>query len=69
MFQVDYVLRGELWFGNRRVTTGMGFFTPDMLYAWHAGDKGAEWIEIHSGVGGIFTDRPRHDTDGSSARS
>ena len=47
----------------------MGFFTPDMLYAWRAGDEGAEWIEIHSGIGGIFTDRPQHDTDGSSARS
>ena len=23
---------------------------------WLAGDDGAEWIEIHSGVGGIFTD-------------
>ena len=57
VFQVDYVLRGELWFGNQRVTAGMGFFTPDMLYAWRAGDDGAEWIEIHSGIGGIFTDR------------
>lgn len=57
VFQVDYVLRGELWFGNQRVTAGMGFFTPDALYSWRAGDDGAEWIEIHSGVGGIFTDR------------
>jgi hypothetical protein len=56
-YQVNYVLRGELIFGNHRVTEGMGYFTPDMLYSWRAGDEGAEWIEIHSGVGGIFTDR------------
>jgi hypothetical protein len=56
-YQVNYVLRGELIFGNQRVTEGMGYFTPDMLYSWRAGDEGAEWIEIHSGVGGIFTDR------------
>jgi len=57
-YQVNYVLRGELRFGSQRVTAGMGYFTPDMLYSWRAGDEGAEWIEIHSGVGGIFTDRP-----------
>jgi hypothetical protein len=57
-YQVDYVLKGELIFGNQRVTAGMGYFTPDALYSWRAGDEGAEWIEIHSGVGGIFTDRP-----------
>jgi hypothetical protein len=57
-YQVNFVLRGELIFGNQRVTAGMGYFTPDMLYSWRAGDEGAEWIEIHSGVGGIFTDRP-----------
>ena len=57
-YQVNYVLRGELIFGNSRVTSGMGYFSPDMLYSWRAGDDGAEWIEIHSGVGGIFTDRP-----------
>ncbi|MFI5048022.1 MAG: cupin domain-containing protein [Acidimicrobiia bacterium] len=58
VFQVDYVLRGELLFGNQRVGPGMGYFTPDMLYSWRAGEEGAEWIEIHSGVGGIYTDRP-----------
>ena len=57
-YQVNYVLRGELIFGNQRVGPGMGYFSPDMLYSWRAGDEGAEWIEIHSGVGGIFTDRP-----------
>jgi hypothetical protein len=57
-YQVNYVLRGELLFGNQRVGAGMGYFSPDMLYSWRAGDEGAEWIEIHSGVGGIFTDRP-----------
>jgi hypothetical protein len=61
-YQVNYVLRGELRFGNQRVTAGMGYFTPDHLYSWRAGDDGAEWIEIHSGVGGIFTDRPEGPT-------
>ena len=56
-YQVNYVLRGELRFGNQRVTAGMGYFSPDKLYSWRAGDEGAEWIEIHSGIGGIFTDR------------
>jgi hypothetical protein len=57
-YQVNYVLRGELRFGNQRVTAGMGYFSPDELYSWRAGEDGAEWIEIHSGLGGIFTDRP-----------
>ncbi len=56
-YQANYVLRGELIFGNQRLGPGMGYFTPDELYSWRAGDEGAEWIEIHSGVGGIFTDR------------
>ena len=60
VYQVDYVLRGELRFGSRRVAAGMGFFIPDTLYSWVAGDEGAEWIEIHSGLGGIFT-TPRTD--------
>jgi hypothetical protein len=58
-YQVNYVLRGELRFGNQRVGPGMGYFTPDMLYSWRAGDEGAEWIEIHSGIGGIYTDHPQ----------
>ena len=57
-YQVDYILRGELRFGNERLTAGMGYFSPDALYSWTAGDDGAEWIEIHSGLGGIYTDRP-----------
>jgi hypothetical protein len=57
-YQVNYVLRGELVFGNQHVGAGMGYFSPDMLYSWRAGAEGAEWIEIHSGLGGIFTDRP-----------
>jgi hypothetical protein len=57
-YQVNYVLRGELRFGHQSVTAGMGYFSPDQLYSWRAGDDGAEWIEIHSGLGGIFTDRP-----------
>jgi len=36
----------------------MGAFMPDTLYAWRAGDEGAEWIEIHCGSPGIYTDRP-----------
>jgi hypothetical protein len=55
--QVDYVLRGELIFGSQRVTAGMGVVIPDTLYSWRAGDEGAEWIEIHAGQAGIFTDR------------
>lgn len=57
-YQVNYILRGELRFGNQRLTAGMGYFSPDWLYSWTAGDDGAEWIEIHSGIGGIYTDRP-----------
>jgi len=57
-YQVNYILRGELRFGNQRLTEGMGYFSPDALYSWTAGDDGAEWIEIHSGLGGIYTDRP-----------
>jgi hypothetical protein len=60
-YQVNYVLRGELLYGNQRVGPGMGHFTPDTLYSWRAGEEGAEWIEIHSGQGGIFTDRPERD--------
>ena len=60
-YQLNYVLRGELRFGNQRVTAGMGYFSPDMLYSWTAGDEGAEWIEIHSGLGGIFTERAVSD--------
>jgi hypothetical protein len=55
--QVDYVLSGELIFGNQRVSAGMGYVIPDTLYSWRAGDEGAEWIEIHAGEVGIFTDR------------
>ena len=56
--QIDYVLAGELVFGNHHVTAGMGYVIPDTLYSWRAGDEGAEWIEIHAGTPGIFTDRP-----------
>jgi|SRR4051812_24068052 hypothetical protein len=55
--QVDYLLRGELRFGSRRLTAGMGCVIPDTLYSWVAGDEGAEWIEIHAGEPGIHTDR------------
>jgi hypothetical protein len=57
-YQVNFVLKGELVFGSQRVTAGMGYFSPDMLYSWRAGEEGAEWIEIHSGLGGIFTSSP-----------
>lgn len=56
--QIDYVLRGELRFGNRRVGPGMGVVIPDTLYSWTAGGDGAEWIEIHAGTPGIETDAP-----------
>ncbi|HZQ57891.1 MAG TPA: hypothetical protein VFA84_07645 [Acidimicrobiales bacterium] len=57
--QLNYVLRGELLYGNQRVGAGMGYFSPDRLYSWRAGPEGAEWIEIHAGgTPGIFTDRP-----------
>jgi len=55
-YQVSFVLRGELFFGSRRVGPGMGYFSPDKLYAWRAGDEGAEWIEIHSGAVGIYSE-------------
>src|SRR3954463_12117252 len=64
-YQVNYVLRGELMFGNRRVGPGMGYFSPDALSWWGAGDEGAEGIETHPGVGGINPDRP----DGGDPRS
>jgi hypothetical protein len=57
-YQVNYVLKGELIFGSQHLTPGMGYFSPDMLYSWRAGEEGAEWIEIHSGLGGIYTDAP-----------
>jgi hypothetical protein len=43
------MIRGSLHYGNRVVTAGMGHYSPDRLYAWTAGDGGAEWIEIHAG--------------------
>ncbi|MEX5632669.1 cupin domain-containing protein [Parafrankia sp. FMc2] len=55
--QLNYVLNGELVFGRRRVGAGMGFFTPDLLYTWRAGDDGAEWIEIHAGQPGVFLEQ------------
>ncbi|ABW16293.1 cupin [Parafrankia soli] len=55
--QMNYVLSGELIFGRRRVGPGMGFFTPDMLYSWRAGEEGAEWLEIHAGQPGIFVEQ------------
>ncbi len=56
--QLTYVIRGELIYGNRRTTAGMGYFSPDTLYSWRAGADGAEWIEIHAGEPGVFLDRP-----------
>lgn len=58
-YQVNFVLRGELFFGSKRVGPGMGYFSPDKLYAWRAGDEGAEWIEIHSGEVGIYSEPAR----------
>ena len=61
--QLTYVLQGELIYGNRRTTAGMGFFTPDRPYSWRAGEEGAEWIEIHAGQPGIY---PAQASDGSA---
>ncbi len=47
--QLTYVLRGSLHYGNRVTSAGMGYFSPDRLYSWTAGEDGAEWIEIHAG--------------------
>jgi hypothetical protein len=57
--QINFILRGELIYGNRRTTAGMGYFNPNMLYSWTAGPEGAEWIEIHAGEPGTYTDRPK----------
>ena len=66
----DYVMRDyadaagrglNLYIGywdNQRTGAGMGYFSPDALYSWRAGDEGAEWIEIHAGEPGVFVDRP-----------
>jgi hypothetical protein len=63
--QITYVLKGELIYGSRSTTAGMGYFSPDMLYSWTAGPEGAEWIEIHgSGEPGTYTDRPKHQPPG-----
>ena len=54
--QLTYVLRGELRYGNRVTSAGMGYYTPNMPYAWTAGDDGAEWIEIHAGEPSIYAE-------------
>jgi hypothetical protein len=54
--QITYVLRGSLHYGNRVTTAGMGYFSPNLPYAWTAGDDGAEWIEIHAGEPQFFAD-------------
>jgi hypothetical protein len=56
--QLTYVLKGELVYGNRRVSAGMGAFTPDTLYSWTVGPEGAEWLEVHAGEPALFTDAP-----------
>jgi len=56
--QVTFVLKGELVYGAQRVSAGMGYFTPDTIYSWSVGTEGAEWLEIHSGVPDLFTERP-----------
>jgi hypothetical protein len=56
--QLTYVLRGELIYGSQRTKAGMGYYSPNMLYAWRAGDEGAEWIEIHAGEPSIYVDPP-----------
>lgn len=47
--QVDYILRGELRYGNRVLTTGMGFFAPEgSNYTWTAGPEGCTFLEVHN---------------------
>jgi hypothetical protein len=53
--QITYVLRGSLHYGNRVTEAGMGYFSPDRYYSWMAGDEGAEWLEIHSGLPDVYT--------------
>lgn len=63
--QLVYVLRGELNYGSRKVTAGMGYFTPNRFYSWRAGDEGAEWLEIHvGGPAGIYF--PERESDAES---
>jgi hypothetical protein len=57
-FQVNYILKGELQYGNQRITPNMGSFTPNTLYSWRAGPEGAEWIEIHGGQPVVYLDPP-----------
>ena len=54
--QVTFMLKGELKYGARTVTAGMGLYTPDRPYTWVAGPEGAEFIEIHSGIPGMIID-------------
>ena len=35
--QITYVLKGELRYGNRVTTAGMGYFSPNKPYSWTAG--------------------------------
>jgi hypothetical protein len=56
--QLTFVLKGEMIYGNQRVSAGMGSFTPDTLYSWVVGPEGAEWLEVHSGEPSLFTQRP-----------
>jgi hypothetical protein len=53
--QITYVIRGSLHYGNRVTSAGMGYYSPDRLYAWTAGEDGAEWIEIHAGQPQAYT--------------
>jgi hypothetical protein len=50
------VLKGSLISGLRVTSAGMGHYGPDRRYSWRAGDEGAQWIEIHAGLPGTFTD-------------
>ena len=48
--QVTYVIKGQLKYGNRVVTAGMGVFTPGSKYSWVAGPEGADLLEIFDGI-------------------
>lgn len=48
--QMTYVIKGELKYGSRVVTAGMGVFTPGTKYSWVAGPEGADLLEIFDGI-------------------
>jgi quercetin dioxygenase-like cupin family protein len=48
--QVTFVLKGELHYGAKTVSAGMGVYTPSTKYSFTAGPEGAEVMEIFDAV-------------------